>query len=114
VKEEDAGGRVLLHLHIQREKRVLRGSRAGRRIGCRNVGEEDSGEQVVFITGTMRYDEPTGVPVRTCAENIPLRVPLCVCLLLQDLVQSCLRGGGGIWEDMCYTTRFLTGVSTEV
>jgi hypothetical protein len=27
----------------------------------------------------------------------------CVCLLLQDLVQSCLRGGGGgIWEDMCY------------
>jgi hypothetical protein len=24
----------------------------------------------------------------------------CVCLLLQDLVQSCLRGGGGIWEDM--------------
>jgi hypothetical protein len=26
--------------------------------------------------------------------------PSCVCLLLQDLVQSCLRGGGGIWEDM--------------
>jgi hypothetical protein len=30
----------------------------------------------------------------------------CVCLLLQDLVQSCLRGGGeGIWEDMCYERR---------
>jgi hypothetical protein len=27
---------------------------------------------------------------------------ICVCLLLQDLVQSCLLGGGGIWEDMCY------------
>jgi hypothetical protein len=30
---------------------------------------------------------------------------VCVCLLLQDLVQSCLRGGGGIWEDMCYERR---------
>jgi hypothetical protein len=28
------------------------------------------------------------------------------CLLLQDLVQSCLHGGGGgIWEDMCYERR---------
>ena len=27
---------ILLHLHIQREKIVLRGSRAGRRFGCRN------------------------------------------------------------------------------
>jgi hypothetical protein len=35
-----------------------------------------------------------------------LRVCVCVCLLLQDLVQSCLRGGGGgIWEDMCYERR---------
>jgi hypothetical protein len=31
---------------------------------------------------------------------------VCVCLLLQDLVQSCSRGGvGGIWEDMCYERR---------
>jgi hypothetical protein len=28
-----------------------------------------------------------------------------VCLLLQDLVQSCLRGGGGIWEGMYYERR---------
>jgi hypothetical protein len=29
-----------------------------------------------------------------------------VCLLLQDLVQICLHGGGGgIWEDMCYERR---------
>ena len=28
--------RTLLHLHIQRGKRVLRGSRTGRRSGCRN------------------------------------------------------------------------------
>jgi hypothetical protein len=26
----------------------------------------------------------------------------CVCLLLQDLLQSCSRGGGGTVEDMCY------------
>ena len=25
----------------------------------------------------------------------------CVCLLLQDLLQSCSRGGRGIVEDMC-------------
>ena len=29
----------------------------------------------------------------------------CVCLFLQDLVQSCLRGEGGILEDMCYERR---------
>ena len=28
-----------------------------------------------------------------------------MCLLLQDLVQSCLRGEGGIVEDMCYERR---------
>ena len=26
----------------------------------------------------------------------------CVCLLLQYLLQSCSRGGGGTMEDMCY------------
>jgi hypothetical protein len=31
---------------------------------------------------------------------------VCVCLLLQDLVQRCLHGGGGgVWEDMCYERR---------
>ena len=30
----------------------------------------------------------------------------CVCvLLLQDLLQSCSRGGGGRVEDMCYERR---------
>ncbi len=44
--------RILLHLHIQRGKIVLRGSRAGRRFGCRNhpflrvcVSQEDAGER---------------------------------------------------------------------
>jgi hypothetical protein len=30
---------------------------------------------------------------------------VCVCLLLQDLIQSCLRGGGGLLEDTCYERR---------
>jgi hypothetical protein len=38
---------------------------------------------------------------RTCAST----KEWSVCLLLQDLVQSCLHGGGGIWEDMCYERR---------
>jgi len=29
---------------------------------------------------------------------------MCVCLLLQYLLQSCSRGGRGIVEDMCYET----------
>jgi hypothetical protein len=34
-----------------------------------------------------------------------LWVKKCVCLLLQDLVSSCLRGEGGRLEDMCYERR---------
>jgi hypothetical protein len=30
---------------------------------------------------------------------------LCLCLLLQDLLQSCARGGRRIVEDMCYEIR---------
>ena len=30
------------------------------------------------------------------------RYPGSVCLLLQYLLQSCSRGGGGGMEDMCY------------
>jgi hypothetical protein len=43
----------------------------------------------------------------TCARPPPLAGTrsVCVCLLLQDLVQTCLHGGGGIWEDMCYERR---------
>jgi hypothetical protein len=36
---------------------------------------------------------------------VPITIHVCACLLLQDLVQSCLRLGGGIWEDMCYERR---------
>ncbi len=37
-------------------------------------------------------------PQHQCLPKI--EVGMCVCLLLQDLVQSCLRGEGGILEDM--------------
>jgi hypothetical protein len=40
-----------------------------------------------------------------CVLTVEMATPWCVCLLLQDLVQSCLHGGGGIWEDMCYERR---------
>jgi hypothetical protein len=30
---------------------------------------------------------------------------VCVCLLLQYLIQSCARGGRWIVEDMCYEIR---------
>jgi hypothetical protein len=38
------------------------------------------------------------------ADRVPERVPVCV-LLLQDLLQSCARGGRRRVEDMCYERR---------
>jgi hypothetical protein len=48
-----------------------------------------------------------GEPVVLYDERGAIRGPVerCVCLLLQDLVQSCLRGEGGILEDMCHERR---------
>ena len=39
---------------------------------------------------------------KTLASETVMR---CVCLLLQDLLQSCSRGGRRIVEDMCYERR---------
>jgi hypothetical protein len=36
--------------------------------------------------------------------TITAAVPVCVCLLMQDLLQSCAHGGR-IVEDMCYEIR---------
>ena len=46
-------------------------------------------------------------PSRTARARAPRwhALCVCVCLLLQDLVQICLRGEGGILEDMCYERR---------
>jgi hypothetical protein len=59
------------------------------------------------VKGGWREEERVKERVRS-VNPIPNPNPeqgVCVCLLLQDLVQSCLRGGGGIWEDMCYERR---------
>jgi len=46
---------------------------------------------------TARTDACTGLYM-----HMPV---LCVCLLLQELLQSCARGGRRIVEDMCYEIR---------
>ncbi len=51
-----------------------------------------------------RNVKPRDLRAKTGVDTPP-RVSVRVCLLLQDLVQSCLRGGGGILEDMCYERR---------
>jgi hypothetical protein len=44
-----------------------------------------------------------------CAGDTPVKSQrekmVCVCLLLQYLIQSCARGGRRIVEDMCYEIR---------
>ena len=45
---------------------------------------------------------PVRNPVLLCVFTPYL---LCVCLLLQDLLQSCSRGGRRRVEDMCYERR---------
>ena len=49
--------RILLHLHIQREKIVLRGCRAGRRFGCRN------NPSCVYVLGRRTRGGETGAPL---------------------------------------------------
>jgi hypothetical protein len=39
------------------------------------------------------------------SQNELLSQIVCVCLLLQYLIQSCARGGRRIVEDMCYEIR---------
>jgi hypothetical protein len=83
--------RILLHLHIQREKIVLRGSVCSVCLVCVLL-------QCVFITAvpiTKLFAREEG------GEGLQ-----CVCfLLLQDLLQSCSRGGRRRVEDMCYERR---------
>jgi hypothetical protein len=62
-----------------------------------------SGDLIPIIRGSGAH--PGLGPVRN-----PVLQHVCECLLLQDLVQSCLRGGGGILEDMCYESRGLCGL----
>jgi hypothetical protein len=49
----------------------------------------------------------TVLPLSSVAENVDTEKDLleCVCLLLQDLLQSCAREERRIVEDMCYEIR---------
>jgi hypothetical protein len=68
--------RILLHLHIQ-----LKG----------------------YVWGEAGAHSTT--PTYTVKRDGPARERVCVCLLLQYLIQSCARGGRRIVEDMCYEIR---------
>ena len=62
------------------------------------AGEEDS-----LRTSVDRSED--GSEERQASDNGSVHHKVCVCLLLQYLLQSCSRGGvGGGWrgEDMCY------------
>jgi hypothetical protein len=79
---------------------------------------------------TKGFDSPPSIryllgPARAVEQCLLLRYPcgptkgcdsppsMCVCLLLQDLVQSCLRGGGGIWEE-CATMMMMSFIVLSV
>ncbi len=64
----------------------------------------------MFITAVCVYycstfDKTVRVGVLFIKLLRGLGVLMCVCLLLQDLLQSCSRGGGRRVEDMCYERR---------
>jgi len=54
-----------------------------------------------------RYVQPIPAYMRRISIGMPNfgKPKLCVCLLLQDLLQSCARWGRRIVEDMCYEIR---------
>jgi hypothetical protein len=47
----------------------------------------------------------TSFSVPSISMDHAFHADLCVCLLLQYLIQSCARGGRRIVEDMCYEIR---------
>jgi hypothetical protein len=57
---------------------------------------------LVFIQRCCLFLKIRSEVVRCLTE---LAYSLCVCLLLQYLIQSCARGGRRIVEDMCYEIR---------
>jgi hypothetical protein len=122
--------RIRLHLHIQREKIVLRGSRAGRRSGCRNhpscvyvpiwsafwlqkpsilrvcVREEDAGEREAGVHSTT--------PTYTAGKDSPAREPSWSAFWLQkpSVLRVCVReedAGGGKAGAHSTTPTYTTG-----
>jgi ankyrin repeat protein len=74
---------------------------------------EQAEEQCIKVAGAImerggidllsQADFHSGLTPLDCAVYVGKEV--CVCLLLQDLLQSCSRGGRRRVEDMCYERR---------
>ena len=60
---------------------------------------DEDGYEVLILHDSLRKILPDLVIL------IDIEGVQCACLILQDLLQSCLRGGRGIVEDMCYERR---------
>jgi hypothetical protein len=87
VREEDVGGRE--EVVTSDLKMWLENGRADER-----VSRGQASERAVCVCELVSVEKGTRRP--------PL-LAVCVCLLLQDLVQSCLRGGGGGYWRTCAT-----------
>ena len=107
--------RILLHLHIQREKIVLRGSRAGRRSGCRN---HPSCVYVIVTIVTYASTTTTSMPMELVICEIAcglmhIRHKLGSLLLHQPPwsfgFDSQTRGTRENRYTLCSSTGFLTG-----
>ncbi len=90
----------------------------GLRVGCLGVGVGMGLQRATIASRPQVVTYSQSPPPQPAGAQHPFEVSrpprrpttdrnarLCVCLLLQDLVQSCLRGEGGILEDMCYERR---------
>jgi hypothetical protein len=96
-------GRRMERNHGSLEKRGLRPASRYPRLAARTLDEG-----TWFISPPPRCLRPRAACYRvtlqhaTEFENYPSKqLGTCVCLLLQDLLQSCARGGRRIVEDMC-------------
>jgi hypothetical protein len=77
--------RILLHLHIQLEGTVLRGSRAGRRFGCRARGSQLCVNMCVFYYCRTYYKAVRvggGGEWRTCSMRDDEPRPVWMSLLI--------------------------------
>jgi hypothetical protein len=71
------------------------------RDACRKIPARKSIDRP-FIVLTETKSSYRHIPVWARYSPHRTRVDHCVCLLLQDLLQSCARRGRRIMEDMCY------------
>jgi hypothetical protein len=75
------------------------------------TGRQSTNEFRSVATAALTLSGNPGIRLSTslrgteAGSNCVREILRCVCLLLQDLIQSCARGGRRIVEDMCYEIR---------